>query len=93
MNRTSLLDNNLMIKFQNIDHQISEICRETKYQEYVRDQRLEIIDSYIFEEDNYGNKYFSPKNGEKQNDYMQTQWQELKNPKMNADLTEQVKGE
>ena len=79
-------------QISNIDHQISEIaCRETKYQEYVRDQRLEIIDSYIFEEDNYGNKYFSPKNGEKQKRLYAKEMAELKTQKMNADLTEQVK--
>ena len=79
-------------QISNIDHQISEIaCRETKYQEYVRDQRLEIIDSYIFEEDNYGNKYFSPKNGEKQKRLYAKEMEELKTQKMNADLTEQVK--
>ena len=79
-------------QISNIDHQISEIaCRETKYQEYVRDQRLEIIDSYIFEEDNYGNKYFSPKNGEKQKRLYAKVMEELKTQKMNADLTEQVK--
>ena len=79
-------------QISNIDHQISEIaCRETKYQEYVRDQRLEIIDSYIFEEDNYGNKYFSPQNGEKQKRLYAKEMEELKTQKMNADLTEQVK--
>ena len=79
-------------QISNIDHQISEIaCRETKYQEYVRDQRLEIIDSYIFEEDNYGNKYFSHKNGEKQKRLYAKEMEELKTQKMNADLTEQVK--
>jgi hypothetical protein len=79
-------------QISNIDHQISEIaCRETKYQEYVRDQRLEIIDSYIFEEDNYGNKYFSPKNGEKKKRLYAKEMEELKTQKMNADLTEQVK--
>ena len=62
-------------QISNIDHQISEISRrETEYQEYVRDQRLEIINSYIFEEDNYGNKYFSPQNGENKSDYMQKKW-------------------
>ena len=54
-------------QISNIDHQIAEIsCRENEYQEYILNQRLNIINSYIFEEDNYGNKYFSPKNGEKQ---------------------------
>jgi hypothetical protein len=52
---------------------------------------LEIIDSYIFEEDNYGNKYFSPKNGEKQKRLYAKEMEELKTQKMNADLTEQVK--
>ena len=52
---------------------------------------MEIIDSYIFEEDNYGNKYFSPKNGEKQKRLYAKEMAELKTQKMNADLTEQVK--
>ena len=52
---------------------------------------MEIIESYIFEEDNYGNKYFSPKNGEKQKRLYAKEMEELKTQKMNADLTEQVK--
>ena len=81
-------------QISNIDHQISEIaCRETKYQEYVRDQRLEIIDSYIFEEDNYGNKYFSPKNGEKQKRLYAKEMEELKIQKMHADFIKPIEVE
>ena len=81
-------------QISNIDHQISEIaCRETKYQEYVRDQRLEIIDSYIFEEDNYGNKYFSPKNGEKQKRLYAKEMEELKTQKMHADFIKPIEVE
>ena len=51
----------------NIDHQMSGILgRQDQHHQYIQIQRLEIINSYIFEEDNYGNKYFSPKNGDKQ---------------------------
>ena len=78
-------------QISNIDHQILEILRrEDKYQEHLRDQRLEIINSYIFEEDDYGNKYFSPQNGEKQKRLYAKEMEELKIQKLHADFTKSV---
>jgi hypothetical protein len=79
-------------QISNIDHQISEISRrETEYQEYVRDQRLEIINSYIFEEDNYGNKYFSPQNGEKQKRLYAEEMEDLKIQELHAAFTKKLR--
>ena len=81
-------------QISNIDHQISEISRrETEYQEYVRDQRLEIINSYIFEEDNYGNKYFSPQNGEKQKRLYAEEMEDLKIQELHAAFTKKIETE
>ena len=75
----------------NIDHQLSEISRrENEYQEYIRTQRMEIRNSYIFEEDNYGNKYFSPQNGEKQKRLYAEEMEELKTQKLYANFTKSV---
>ena len=81
-------------QISNIDHQISEISRrETEYQEYVRDQRLEIINSYIFEEDNYGNKYFSPQNGEKQKRLYAEEMEDLKIQELHTAFTKKIETE
>lgn len=78
----------------NIDHQLSEISRrENEYQEYIRIQRMEIRNSYIFEEDDYGNKYFSPQNGEKQKRLYAEDMEELKIQKLHADFTKSVEME
>lgn len=81
-------------QISNIDHQISEISRrENEYQEYIFNEIMEIKNSYIFEEDNYGNKYFSPKNGEKQKRLYAKEMEELKIPKMHADFIKQIEVE
>ena len=78
----------------NIDHQLSEISRrENEYHEYIRIQRMEIRNSYIFEEDNYGNKYFSPQNGEKQKRLYAEEMEELKTQKWRADFTKSIEME
>ncbi|EMX6306706.1 MobA/MobL family protein, partial [Acinetobacter baumannii] len=78
-------------QISNIDHQISEISRrENDYQEYICNQRIEIKNSYIFEEDDYGNKYFSPQNGEKQKRLYAKEMEELKIQKLHADFTKSV---
>lgn len=78
----------------NIAHQLSEISRrENEYQEYIRIQRMEIRNSYIFEEDDYGNKYFSPQNGEKQKRLYAEDMEELKIQKLHADFTKSVEME
>ncbi len=53
-------------------------------------QRLEIINSYIFEEDNYGNKYFSPQNGEKQKRLYAEEMEDLKIQELHAAFTKKV---
>ena len=66
----------------NIDHQLAEISRrEGEYQTYTRTQLIELRNSYIFEEDDYGNKYFSPQNGEKQKRLYAKEMEELKKVK------------
>ncbi|MBH8382407.1 MobA/MobL family protein [Acinetobacter baumannii] len=81
-------------QISNIDHQILEILRrEDKYQEHLRDQRLEIINSYIFEEDDYGNKYFSPQNGEKQKRLYAKEMEDLKIQKLHADFIKPIEVE
>jgi hypothetical protein len=52
---------------------------------------MEIINSYIFEEDNYGNKYFSPQNGEKQKRLYAKEMEELKIQKLHADFTKKLR--
>ena len=75
----------------NIDHQLAEISRrEGEYQTYTRTQLIELRNSYIFEEDNYGNKYFSPQNGEKQKRLYAKEMEELKIQKLHADFTKSV---
>ena len=54
---------------------------------------MEIINSYIFEEDNYGNKYFSPQNGEKQKRLYAKEMEELKIQKMHADFIKPIEVE
>ena len=75
----------------NIDHQISEIlCRQEEYRDYITNQRLEIIDSYIYEEDNYGNQYFSPKNGEKQKRLYEKEMKEKKSRDFYANFRRKI---
>ena len=78
----------------NIDHQLAEISRrEGEYQTYTRTQLIELRNSYIFEEDNYGNKYFSPQNGEKQKRLYAKEMEELKTQKWRADFTKSIEME
>ncbi|WP_151788910.1 MobQ family relaxase [Acinetobacter ursingii] len=78
-------------QISNIDHQISEISRrENDYQEYICNQRIEIKNSYILDEDDYGNKYFSPQHREKQKRLYAKEMEELKIQKLHADFTKSV---
>ena len=78
----------------NIDHQLAEISRrEGEYQTYTRTQLIELRNSYIFEEDNYGNKYFSPQNGEKQKRLYAKEMEELKTQKWRADFIKPIEVE
>ena len=54
---------------------------------------MEIIDSYIFEEDNYGNKYFSPQNGEKQKRLYAEEMEDLKIQELHAAFTKKIETE
>jgi hypothetical protein len=54
---------------------------------------MEIINSYIFEEDNYGNKYFSPQNGEKQKRLYAEEMEELKIQEWHADFIKPIEVE